>query len=45
MVEEAIFLHSSWRASSTYVWAKFRQRPVTWSPAFTAIIARKGLSF
>ena len=23
---EAIFLHSSWRAASTYVWAKFRQR-------------------
>jgi hypothetical protein len=30
MVEEAIFLHSSWRASSTYVWAKFRQRPDTY---------------
>lgn len=26
MVREAIFLHSSWRAASTYVWAKFRQR-------------------
>ena len=30
MVEEAIFLHSSWRAASTYVWAKFRQRPDTY---------------
>ncbi len=28
--QEAIFLHSSWRASSTYVWAKFRQRPDTY---------------
>jgi hypothetical protein len=27
MGQEAIFLHSSWRAASTYVWAKFRQRP------------------
>ncbi len=27
---DAIFLHSSWRASSTYVWAKFRQRPDTY---------------
>jgi len=27
--KEAIFLHSSWRAASTYVWAKFRQRPDT----------------
>jgi len=24
--KDAIFLHSSWRAASTYVWAKFRQR-------------------
>ncbi|MGA2423078.1 MAG: hypothetical protein ABSG07_03665 [Terriglobales bacterium] len=28
--DEAIFLHSSWRAASTYVWAKFRQRPDTY---------------
>ncbi|MGA3088968.1 MAG: hypothetical protein ABSD75_10165 [Terriglobales bacterium] len=28
--EEAIFLHSSWRASSTYVWSKFRQRSDTY---------------
>ena len=27
MTENAIYLHSSWRAASTYVWAKFRQRP------------------
>ncbi len=27
MSQDAIFLHSSWRAASTYVWAKFRQRP------------------
>jgi hypothetical protein len=27
MVQAAIYLHSSWRAASTYVWAKFRQRP------------------
>ena len=27
---DAIFLHSSWRAASTYVWAKFRQRPDTY---------------
>ncbi|MGA7561013.1 MAG: hypothetical protein WCF61_19465 [Terriglobales bacterium] len=26
----AIFLHSSWRAASTYVWAKFRQRTDTY---------------
>jgi hypothetical protein len=26
----AIFLHSSWRAASTYVWAKFRQRSDTY---------------
>jgi hypothetical protein len=26
----AIFLHSSWRAASTYVWSKFRQRPDTY---------------
>jgi hypothetical protein len=26
MVQEAIFLHSSWRSGSTYVWSKFRQR-------------------
>jgi hypothetical protein len=30
MVQEAIFLHSSWRAASTYVWAKFRQRTDTY---------------
>jgi hypothetical protein len=30
MAQEAIFLHSSWRAASTYVWAKFRQRPDTY---------------
>ena len=30
MGQEAIFLHSSWRAASTYVWAKFRQRPDTY---------------
>src|ERR1035438_1608919 len=29
--KDAIFLHSSWRAASTYVWAKFRQRPDTYS--------------
>ncbi|HKM86252.1 MAG TPA: hypothetical protein VJW96_08590 [Terriglobales bacterium] len=28
--KEAIFLHSSWRAASTYVWSKFRQRPDTY---------------
>ncbi len=27
---EAIFLHSGWRAASTYIWAKFRQRPDTY---------------
>jgi hypothetical protein len=27
MPQQAIYLHSSWRAASTYVWAKFRQRP------------------
>lgn len=27
MAQGAIYLHSSWRAASTYVWAKFRQRP------------------
>lgn len=27
MVQEAIYLHSSWRAASTYVWAKFRPHP------------------
>jgi hypothetical protein len=27
MTPDAIHLHSSWRAASTYVWAKFRQRP------------------
>lgn len=27
---DAIFLHSSWRAASTYVWSKFRQRPDTY---------------
>jgi hypothetical protein len=26
MGQNAIFLHSSWRAASTYVWAKFRRR-------------------
>lgn len=26
MSRDAIFLHSSWRAASTYVWAKFRER-------------------
>ncbi|MGB7333418.1 MAG: hypothetical protein WBD25_18675 [Terriglobales bacterium] len=30
MVDDAIFLHSSWRAASTYVWAKFRQRSDTY---------------
>jgi hypothetical protein len=30
MVQDVIFLHSSWRAASTYVWAKFRQRPDTY---------------
>jgi hypothetical protein len=29
MHQGAIFLHSSWRAASTYIWAKFRQRPDT----------------
>jgi len=29
-VSDAIFLHSSWRAASTYVWSKFRQRPDTY---------------
>jgi len=28
--KDAIFLHSSWRAASTYVWAKFRQRRDTY---------------
>jgi len=28
--KDAIFLHSSWRAASTYVWSKFRQRPDTY---------------
>jgi len=28
--DHAIFLHSSWRAASTYVWAKFRQRHDTY---------------
>jgi hypothetical protein len=28
--KDAIFLHSSWRAASTCVWAKFRQRPDTY---------------
>jgi hypothetical protein len=27
---DAIFLHSSWRTASTYVWAKFRQRSDTY---------------
>jgi hypothetical protein len=27
---DAIFLHSSWRAASTYVWSKFRQRSDTY---------------
>ena len=27
MTRQAIFLHSSWRTGSTYVWAKFRRRP------------------
>jgi hypothetical protein len=30
MIQDAIFLHSSWRAASTYVWAKFRSRPDTY---------------
>jgi hypothetical protein len=30
MVDDAIFLHSSWRAASTYVWAKFRERGDTY---------------
>jgi hypothetical protein len=25
--QDAIFLHSSWRAASTYIWAKFRRLP------------------
>jgi hypothetical protein len=29
-VKDAIFLHSGWRAASTYVWAKFRQRSDTY---------------
>ncbi len=28
--DDAIFLHSGWRAASTYVWAKFRQRHDTY---------------
>jgi hypothetical protein len=28
--EDATFLHSSWRAASTYVWVKFRQRSDTY---------------
>jgi|HubBroStandDraft_1064217.scaffolds.fasta_scaffold00030_58 hypothetical protein len=28
--QDAIFLHSSWRAASTYVWSKFRQRSDTY---------------
>jgi hypothetical protein len=27
---DAVFLHSGWRTASTYVWAKFRQRPDTY---------------
>jgi hypothetical protein len=30
MVQDAIFLHSSWRAGSTYIWGKFRQSPQTY---------------
>jgi hypothetical protein len=30
MIQDGIFLHSSWRAASTYVWAKFRQRSDTY---------------
>jgi hypothetical protein len=30
MIQKAIFLHSSWRSASTYVWAKFRQRSDTY---------------
>jgi hypothetical protein len=30
MIQDAIFLHSSWRAASTYVWSKFRQRTDTY---------------
>jgi hypothetical protein len=30
MTPEAIFLHSSWRSASTYVWSKFRQRTDTY---------------
>jgi hypothetical protein len=29
MNRQAIFLHSSWRTGSTYVWAKFREQPGT----------------
>lgn len=28
--KDAIYLHSSWRAASTYVWSKFRQRSDTY---------------
>ncbi len=30
MAQEAIFLHSSWRSASTYVWSKFHERPDTY---------------
>jgi hypothetical protein len=30
MAQEAISLHASWRAASTYVWSKFRERPDTY---------------
>jgi hypothetical protein len=30
MSDEAVFLHSSWRSASTYVWSKFRERPDTY---------------
>jgi hypothetical protein len=30
LIQDAIFLHSSWRAASTYIWAKFRQRADTY---------------
>jgi hypothetical protein len=30
MRSDPIFIHASWRAASTYVWAKFRDRPDTY---------------
>ena len=31
MSSDPIFIHASWRAASTYVWAKFRHHPDTYS--------------